>query len=179
MKDMTKSVQKAQNVHNWYYCWPILFLFVGCTVKMNAVQAEEHAIIDYILQNRKGKVFHKTISTTFSGEGLDQFTGTINFSLCSDNIDSTETKLTISEMEFLEMGLRELKTEKVNGKLSNFPEKITKSKKDGYFISMPIVFRNRKHAIYYSETYGGGQFNLLVKKGSRWEGSCASMIWVE
>ncbi len=182
MKGIIKSVQKAPNALNWYYCWSILFLFIGCGVKMNTVQAqntEEHAIIDYILENIKGKIFHKTISTTFFDEDLENFVGTINFSLCTENIDSIETELTISEMEFLEMGLRELKTKKVNGNLAKFPKKITNKKKDAYFISMPIVFRNGKHAIYYSETNGGGQFNLLVKKGSRWEGSCSSMVWIE
>lgn len=182
MKDMVNQGLREQNVHSKCYTLLISLMCLSCIIKTNTVRGqypEEYKILNFITKNSKNKVFYKTISTTLFNERLNNYVETINFVLCTKNIEPDKAKLTAAEIHLLKNKFRELIVEKINKKFIKNPKVLTKNKKKSFYISLPIIFRNGKCAIYYSESSGGGQFNLLIKKNDKWEGYCSSMVWIE
>ncbi|SFS32816.1 hypothetical protein SAMN04487906_0009 [Zhouia amylolytica] len=119
------------------------------------------------------------IKTTRLQQGLDEYVSTINFKLCIDNIKSSESELTSDEIKFLKNQFKSLKVEEINKKRIINSENITNIRKQGYYISMPVIFRENNCAIYYSENGTSGQFNLLIKRNNKWECYCPSRVWME
>ena len=46
-----------------------------------------------------------------------------------------------------------------------------------YMVSMPVVFREGKYAIYYAKGAYGGQFLLMKKIKNYWVNVCSSTVW--
>ncbi len=57
---------------------------------------------------------------------------------------------------------------------------LKQAKGDHWFvISLPVVFRDGKYAIYYSKGVYSGQFVLMENIDGNWQDVCYSRVWQE
>ena len=91
------------------------------------------------------------------------------------------TKLDKEERDYIVERFATMETYNLN-KLVKVPKNHTLKQLKGqnwFVISMPVVFRDGKYAIYYSKGEYSGQFVLMKKIGGGWKDVCYSAVWSE
>lgn len=102
-----------------------------------------------------------------------------DFDICSSLVNSDSMKLDNEELRYLVDRFSTMEVQNIN-KLIREPKKHTLKKMEGhnwFVISMPVVFRDGKYAIYYSKGEYTGQFILMKNIDGSWTDVCYSSVW--
>ena len=103
------------------------------------------------------------------------------FDICSSLVNLDSTKFDREEINYLVERFSTMETENIN-KLVRDPKNHTLKQLKGHnwnVISLPVVFRNGKFAIYYSKGAYSGQFILMQNIDGEWNDVCYSGVWSE
>ena len=103
------------------------------------------------------------------------------FELCTSMENPDSLKLDMEERGYIVDRFSMMEVGNIN-KLIKEPKNFTLKKVQGYdwsVISLPVVFRDGKYAIYYSQQAYGGKFNLMKKIDGHWKTICYSYVWTE
>ena len=103
------------------------------------------------------------------------------FDICSSQVNPDSVKLSREDRNYLVERFSSMEVTNIN-KLVKEPKNHTIKKLEGHnwsVISLPVVFRDGKYAIYYSKSAYSGQFILMKKMDSVWTDVCYSAVWSE
>lgn len=102
-----------------------------------------------------------------------------NFEICTSLMNLDSARLTDEEHAYIVNRFETMEQANIN-KLVKEPKNFTvKTNEDpySYIISMPVVFREGKYAIYYAKGTYGGQFLLMKKVKYQWINVCSTTVW--
>ena len=126
-------------------------------------------------------VYYKTTITEMSQPLSRHLFYLKDFDICSTLVHPDSTKLDKEERDYIVERFATMETYNLN-KLVKVPKNHTLKQLKGhnwFIISMPVVFRDGKYAIYYSKGEYSGQFVLMKKIGGGWKDVCYSAVWSE
>ena len=102
-----------------------------------------------------------------------------SFDLCRslENLDSL--KMDREERDYLVERFNSMETQNINKLIRELKNSTLKDLKghDWTMISLPVIFRDGKYAIYYSIRAYGAQFNLMKNADGKWKNICYSYVW--
>lgn len=142
-------------------------------------ESELQVLSDIILADSVPTVYYKTIITDIN-QPLSRHLYYLNsFELCTslENLDSL--KMDRDERDYLVERFTSMETENINKLIREHKNATLKDLKghDWLIISLPVIFRDGKYAIYYSIRAYGGQFNLMKNIDGKWKNICYSYVW--
>ena len=103
------------------------------------------------------------------------------FELCNSLESMDSLQMDREERNYIVDRFSTMEVENIN-KLIRDPKNFTLKDLKGHdwsMVSLPVVFRNGKYAIYYSIRSYKGQFNLMKKIEGSWTNICYSYVWTE
>jgi hypothetical protein len=172
-------MQEVRNVViNIFY---ILLLFGCSSTKSNFTEQniEEIIILNNII---KENTYYKTIIKDLN-KPIDFYVQKhfLQFNLCVN--DSLRNNIVLNEEDtiFIKQKFRNQKTLRIDHLNNEIKVKTTKDRirfKTNY-ISLPVIFRDGKLAIFYNSSPYGSSFNLLKKIDGKWKIVCSSQVWIE
>ena len=104
-----------------------------------------------------------------------------DFDLCSGLANLDSVKLKSKDRDYIVDRFTTMESENIN-KLIRDPKNFTLKNLEGnnwYVISLPVVFRDGKYAIYYARGPFGGQFILMENIEGVWMNVCTSTVWMQ
>ena len=162
----------------------ILFLFSSYSVYAQAKDmdpTELEVLKEIITQDTIPTIYFKT-GVTDLNQPLSRHLFYLNdFDLCSGIANLDSVKLKLEERNYLVERFANMESENIN-KLVREPKNYTLKKLEGskwYVVSLPVVFRDGKYAIYYARGPFGGQFLLMENVEGIWMNVCSSTIWMQ
>ncbi len=103
------------------------------------------------------------------------------FDLCTTMENPDSLKMDMKERNYIVDRFTTMEIQNIN-KLIKEPKNYTLKDlkgKDWLVISLPVVFRDGKYAIYYSMKAYAGRFNLMKIIDGKWQTICYSYVWTE
>ncbi len=103
------------------------------------------------------------------------------FNICNSLMNLDSTSLNKEERNYLVERFTTMDIVNIN-KLISDPKNHTLKQLKGHNwveISLPVVFRDGKYAIYYSKRAYSGQFILMKNIDGTWKDVCFSSVWSE
>lgn len=174
---MLNQMPRAQNVIKLFFIWFCL-LTLSCSPTKKLINQNEIDVLNAIIKSSKFSVYYKTIDN--NGTSLkkpigDYINNDLEFQFCETNI------INYNEVGFLKKEFNNQEIIKLSKLPSIYKKNLTKEKKqfETTYISLPILFRNNKMAIYFNSQTYGAEFILLQKNKTEWKIICSSMVWIE
>lgn len=148
--------------------------------KPDEVQPEELEVLkDIILTDSIPTVYFKTIVTDIN-QPLSRHLFYLNsFDFCNALMTMDSLKIDKKERDYLVDRFTAMKSSNIN-KLVKDPKNHSIKELKGHdwtVISLPVVFRDGKFAIYYSKGAYSGQFILMENIDGQWQDVCYSAVW--
>ncbi len=142
-------------------------------------ESELQVLSDIILTDTFPTVYYKTIVSDLNQPLSRHLYYLRGFELCRslENLDSL--KMDREEMKYLVDRFTSMETANINKLVRQHKNETLKDLKgqDWSKISLPVIFRDGKYAIYYSLRAYGGQFNLMKNIDGKWKNICYSYVW--
>ena len=132
-----------------------------------------------VLSDTIPTVYYKTITTELSQPLSRHLFYLSEFDVCSSLVNSDSVKIKKEERDYLVQRFATMEVENIN-KLVREPKNHTLKKLDGHnwlVVSLPVVFREGKFAIYYSKGEYSGQFVLMENIEGTWMDVCYASVW--
>ncbi|MGI9530971.1 hypothetical protein [Lutimonas sp.] len=126
-------------------------------------------------------VYFKTIVTDLNQPLSRQLFYLSEFDLCNSLVNLDSVKLRDDERRYIVDRFSNMESQNIN-KLIRDPKNFSLKQLQGhnwFQISMPVVFRDGKFAIYYSKGAYSGQFILMKNIDGYWRDVCYSSVWSE
>ena len=104
-----------------------------------------------------------------------------DFDICSSLVNLDSIKISEEERLYIVDRFTTMEVTNIN-KLIRDPKNYTLKQLKGqnwFVISLPVVFRDGKYAIYYSKRAYRGQFVLMKNVDDSWKNVCYSPVWQE
>jgi len=164
---------------------PLIFFMTSYQVKVfqskSMDESEIQVLSDIILIDSIPYVYYKTTNSDLNQPLSRHLFYLKDFDLCNsvENLDSL--KLSPKDRSYLVERFTEMETVNIN-KIIRDPKNNTLKQLTGHkwaVISLPVVFKNGKYAVYYSKGAYNGQFNLMKNIDGTWTNICSSTIWVD
>ncbi len=143
--------------------------------------SEIQVLTDIILGDSVPSVYYKTTVSALNQPLSRHLFYLKDFERCNsvENLDSL--KLDQKERNYLVERFTKMEIVNIN-KIVREPKNHTLKQLNGHdwsVISLPVVFRNGKYAVYYSKGAYSGQFNLMKNIDGSWTNICSSTIWTD
>ncbi len=183
MKDLIKRKQKVQSVIKYLLLFSICISTIGCFQKPNShkFKDERYDILNLVLDKTKfGDVYYKTINKD-SEKPIENYLDREVFDSCICSMNNNSFNLDDKEIDFIKKQFKNQKIIDLSKIHFLSKKRLTKrrDKRNTYFISMPILFRNNTMAIYYTLQADGGYFTIVQKDGKKWDIVCSCSAWIE
>jgi len=161
-------------------------LFLASSTSINSQsrsidESEFQVLSDIILGDSIPSVYYKTTVSDLNQPLSRHLFYLKDFDFCNSDENLDSLKLDQKERNYLVERFAKMEIENIN-KIVRDPKNHTLKQLNGHdwsVISLPVVFRNGKYAVYYSKGAYSGQFNLMKNIDGSWAKICSSTIWVE
>lgn len=144
-------------------------------------ESELQVLRDIILVDSIPAVYYKTTISELN-QPLSRLMFYLDgFDICSSIVNLDSIKLSKEDLDYLVERFSTMEIANIN-KLIKDPKNHTLKQLKGHnwsVISLPVVFRNGKYAIYYSKAAYSGQFILMKNIDNKWKDVCYSSVWSE
>jgi hypothetical protein len=144
-------------------------------------ESELQVLRDIVLADSLPTVYYKTTISELSQPLSRHLFYLRDFDLCSSLVNPDSVKLSREDRDYLLERFASMEVANIN-KLVKDPKNHTLKQLKGHdwlVISMPVVFRDGKYAIYYSKGEYSGQFILMKNIGGSWKDVCYASVWNE
>ena len=144
-------------------------------------ESELQVLSAIVLSDTIPTVFYKTIISELNQPLSRHLFYLSDFDICSSLVNLDSMKLDQEERDYIVERFTTMEVANIN-KLIRDPKNHTLKQLKGhnwFVISLPVVFRDGKYAIYYSKGAYGGQFVLMKNIGGSWKDVCYSTVWNE
>lgn len=143
--------------------------------------AELQVLRDIVLVDSIPIVYYKTLVSELS-QPLSRYLFYFDdFDICNSLMNLDSMQLDEEELNYLVERFTTMEIANIN-KLIRDPKNHTLKQLKGHnwtVISLPVVFRNGKYAIYYSKGAYSGQFILMKNIDGKWKDVCYYSVWSE
>lgn len=144
-------------------------------------ESELQVLRDIVLTDSIPSVYFKTTITELSQPLSRHLFYISDFDICSSLVNSDSIRINNEDRAYLVERFSAMEATNIN-KLIRDPKNHTLKQLTGHnwlVISLPVIFRDGKYAIYYSKGQYSGQFILMKNIDGSWKDVCYSSIWVE
>lgn len=144
-------------------------------------EAELEVLREVVLADSIPTVYYKTTVSDLNQPLSRHLFYLYDFDICDALMKVDSIKLSEEERLFIVDRFTTMEVANIN-KLIRDPKNHTlkQLKGDDWFvISLPVVFRDGKYAIYYSNSRYNGRFVLMKNVEGNWTDVCYSPIWSE
>ena len=144
-------------------------------------ETELQVLREIVLSDTIPTVYFKTIVTDLNQPISRNLFYLSEFDVCNSLVNMDSMKLSKNERDYLVERFSTMEVVNIN-KLISDPKNHTLKQLKGhnwFVISLPVVFRDGKYAIYYSKGAYSGQFILKKNIEGTWKDVCYSSIWNE
>jgi len=149
--------------------------------KKDIPESELQVLSEIVTADSIPTIFFKTTISEFS-QPLSRYLFYMDgFDVCSSLANPDSVKLNSDDRNYLVERFSSMEVTNIN-KLVKEPKNHTLKKIEGHnwsVISLPVVFRDGKYAIYYSKGAYSGQFILMENIEGHWMDVCYSAVWSE
>jgi len=169
----------------------LLLLFIGLIILFShkPENMESKSIDESELQVLKEIVLADTIPTVYYKTTVSDLNQPLSrhlfylydFDICRAIMNVDNVKLEEEERLYIVDRFTTMESENIN-KLIREPKNYTLKQRKGdhwYVISLPVVFRDGKYALYYSKGAYSGQFVLMENIDGSWQDVCYYPVWQE
>ena len=142
-------------------------------------ESELQVLREIVLTDTIPTVYYKTTVSDLNQPLSRNLIYLSEFDICNSLVDLDSMTLTNKERNYLAERFTTMNTVNIN-KLIREPKNHTLKQLNGHnwsVISLPVVFRDGKYAIYYSKGAYSGQFILMENIEGTWKDVCCSSIW--
>lgn len=143
--------------------------------------SELEVLSEIVLADTIPTVYYKTIVSEMNQPLSRHLFYLGDFDLCNSLVNSDSVRLDKEEREYIVERFSTMEIANIN-KLVREPKNHTLKQLKGHewtVISLPVVFRDGKYAIYYSKGEYSGQFILMKNMEGTWKDVCYSAVWSE
>jgi hypothetical protein len=160
----------------------ILFSHNSANSQSKSIDASELQVLrSIVMTDTIPTVYYKTIVSDLNQPLSRQLFYLSDFDICSSLVNLDSVKLNKRDRNYIVDRFATMEIENVN-KLIRDPKNHTLKQLKGhnwFVISLPVVFRDGKYAIYYSKGAYSGQFVLMKNVEGSWKNVCYSSVWSE
>lgn len=167
----------------------LLLLFLGLILlfankpanfqSKSIAESELQVLTEIVLADTIPTVYYKTIVADLNQPLSRSLFYLSEFDICNSLVNLDSMTLTNKERNYIAERFTTMNTVNIN-KLIREPKNHTLKELKGhnwFVISLPVVFRDGKYAIYYSKGAYGGQFILMENIEGTWKDVCYSSVW--
>lgn len=144
-------------------------------------ESELQVLSAIVLSDTIPTVFYKTILSELNQPLSRHLFYLSDFDICNSLVNLDSMKLDQEERDYIVERFNTMEVANIN-KLIRDPKNHTLKQLKGhnwFMISLPVVFRDGKYAIYYSKGAYTGQFVLMKNIEGSWKDVCYSAVWNE
>lgn len=144
-------------------------------------ESELGVLRDIVLADSIPIIYYKTTISDLNQPLSRHLFYLSDFDICSSLVNMDSMTLGPEERNYLVERFSTMESTNVN-KLIGKPKNHTLKKLHGHdwlVISLPVVFKDGKYAIYYSKGEYSGQFILMKNIDGSWKDVCYSSVWNE
>ncbi len=156
--------------------------YKSITFQSKAINEEELGVLrDIVLADSLPIIYYKTTISDINQPLSRHLFYLSDFDICNSLVNMDSMALDREERNYLVERFSTMEIANVN-KLVREPKNHTLKKLQGHdwlVISLPVVFRDGKYAIYYSKGEYSGQFILMKNIDGSWKDVCYYSIWNE
>ena len=162
----------------------LIFLYAnkpGNFQSKSIAESELQVLREIVLADTIPIVYNKTIVSDLNQPLSRSLFYLSEFDICNSLVNLDSMTLSNEERKYLADRFTTMNTVNIN-KLIREPKNHTLKELKGhnwFVISLPVVFRDGKYAIYYSKGAYGGQFILMKNTEGTWNDVCHSSVWSE
>ena len=144
-------------------------------------ESELQVLREVVLADSIPNVYYKTTVSDLNQPLSRHLFYLYDFDICSSLMNEDSIKLDEEERLYIVDRFSTMEVANIN-KLIRDPKNHTLKQLKGnnwFVISLPVVFRDGKYAIYYSKGAYSGQFVLMKNIDGSWKDVCYSPVWQE
>ena len=169
----------------------LLLLFLGLMIlassksvnsQSKSIDASELMVLrEIVLTDSIPTIYFKTTVSDLNQPLSRHLFYLYDFDICDALMKVDSIKLSEEERLFIVDRFTTMEVANIN-KLIRDPKNHTLKQAKGknwFVISLPVVFRDGKYAIYYSKGAYSGQFVLMKNIDGTWKDVCYSPVWSE
>lgn len=160
----------------------ILFSSKPVNSQSKSIDATELQVLtEVVLSDSIPTIYYKTIVSDLNQPLSRQLFYLSDFDICSSLVNPDSVKLNKKDRNYIVERFTTMEIENIN-KLIRDPKNHSLKQLKGhnwFQISLPVVFREGKYAIYYSKGAYSGQFILMKNIDGTWKDVCYSAVWSE
>jgi len=160
----------------------LIFLYANMSEDFQSKSIDEselQVLREIVLTDTIPTVYYKTTVSDLNQPLSRNLIYLSEFDICNSLVNLDSMTLTNKERNYLAERFTTMNTVNIN-KLIREPKNHTLKQLNGHnwpVISLPVVFRDGKYAIYYSKGAYSGQFILMENIEGTWKDVCYSSIW--
>jgi len=162
----------------------LIFLFSNKSedFQSKSIDASELQVLrEIVLADTIPTVYYKTTVSDLNQPLSRSLFYLSEFDICNSLVNLDSMTLNKEERNYLVERFTTMEITNIN-KLIRDPKNHTLKQLKGhnwFVISLPVVFRDGKYAIYYSKAAYSGQFILMKNIDGIWKDVCYSSVWSE
>jgi len=160
----------------------ILFSHKPVNSQSKSIDGTELEVLkEVVLSDSIPTVYYKTIISDLNQPLSRQLFYLSDFDICSALVNLDSVKLNKKDRNYIVERFTTMESVNIN-KLIRDPKNHSLKQLKGHNwiqISLPVVFREGKYAIYYSKGAYSGQFILMKNIDGNWKDVCYSAVWSE
>ena len=160
----------------------ILFSHKSAISQSKSIDASELQVLrEIVLADSIPNVYFKTTISDLNQPLSRHLFYISEFDICNSLVNLGSIKMEEEERLYILDRFTTMEVTNIN-KLIRDPKNHTLKQLKGHnrsVISLPVVFRDGKYAIYYSKGVYSGQFVLMQNIEGRWQDVCYSRVWQE
>ena len=140
---------------------------------------ELQVLREIVLSDTIPTVYYKTIISDLNQPLSRSLFYLSEFDICNALVNLDSTILNKEERSYIVERFTTMEVANIN-KLVREPKNFSLKQLKGhnwFVISLPVVFRDGKYAIYYSKGAYSGQFILMKNIDGTWKDVCYSSVW--
>lgn len=144
-------------------------------------ESELQVLREIVLADSIPSVYFKTTISDLNQPLSRHLFYLYDFDICRSLMNVESIKLSEEERLYIVDRFTTMEVANIN-KLIRDPKNHTLKQLKGHnrsVISLPVVFRDGKYAIYYSKGAYSGQFVLMQHMDGSWKDVCYSVVWQE
>ena len=144
-------------------------------------ESELQVLREIVLTDTIPTVYYKTTVSDLNQPLSRNLFYLSEFDICNSLVNLDSMTLNKEERDYIVERFTTMEVTNIN-KLIRDPKNHTLKQLKGhnwFVISLPVVFRDGKYAIYYSKGAYSGQFILMKNIDGTWKDVCYSSIWNE